>query len=89
MNSTENLADILTKPLGHQAHFKLMKPVLFRGVPNQGECQKVGSGDGPSDVYLLVTYNKTVMSTESAMFVKQVKVTSVKLVDNGKTCGQE
>ena len=36
-----------------------------------------------------VTYNKTVMSTESAMLVKRVKVMSVKLVDRSKTCGQE
>ena len=83
VNSTENLADILTKPLGHQAHFKLMKPVLFRGVPNQGECQKAGSGDGSSDVYHIsdVQQNSDVHRISDACQTSEGDVC--------KTCGQE
>jgi hypothetical protein len=40
VDSQDNLADILTKPLGPQEYYRLMKKMRFPGFTNEGELQK-------------------------------------------------
>ena len=48
VNSEDNLADILTKPLGPQEYYRLMQKVSFPGRSNEGELQEDLTREGHS-----------------------------------------
>ena len=90
---TENLADVLTKPVNTVMFNTLVKPVLFRkagdGHSDEGECQEPGNGligpDHLSDVLGHGHIRDTVMSHQENHIGKGERMGTVKpiVTDSG------
>ena len=58
VKSTENIADILTKPLSNESFHNLVKPILFRAplhVQREQEKDKKAIGEGEKEASMKKT----------------------------------